>query len=98
MFLPVRGHQADPSDFGLDFEDLYFRTEDGETLHGWLIPGADGSATGTRTKEAGSRGVLLWAHGNAGNIGHRVEQAKLLHSLLGVDIFLFDYRGYGLSS
>ena len=39
----------------------------------------------------------LWFHGNAGNIGHRLENLKLLHSKLAVNIFIFDYRGYGRS-
>jgi hypothetical protein len=40
--------------------------------------------------------VLLWCHGNAGNIIHRLENlAELHHS--GLAVFLFDYRGYGRS-
>ena len=39
----------------------------------------------------------LWFHGNAGNIGDRVENLKLLHDEVGVNVFLFDYRGYGRS-
>ena len=40
--------------------------------------------------------VLLWAHGNAGNIIHRLEPLAQLHRH-GLSVFLFDYRGYGRS-
>src|SRR5207249_8613654 len=38
----------------------------------------------------------LLCHGNAGNIGDRLEMAKALLQT-GVNVFLFDYRGYGRS-
>jgi fermentation-respiration switch protein FrsA (DUF1100 family) len=53
-------------------------------LHGWWVP------------KAGAP-VLLWFHGNAGNISHRLENIKLLHDLVGVQVFIFDYREYGNS-
>lgn len=37
-------------------------------------------------------------HGNAGNIGHRVPIAKILEENSGCNIFMPEYRGYGLSS
>ena len=40
--------------------------------------------------------VLLWCHGNAGNIINRLENLVELHNL-GLAVFLFDYRGYGRS-
>lgn len=39
---------------------------------------------------------MLWCHGNAGNIIHRLENLKFLYQL-GLSVFLFDYRGYGKS-
>jgi fermentation-respiration switch protein FrsA (DUF1100 family) len=39
----------------------------------------------------------VWFHGNAGNISHRLENLKLLHDLVGVQVFIFDYREYGRS-
>jgi hypothetical protein len=41
--------------------------------------------------------TLLWCHGNAGNISHRLDNLKLLHDRLALNIFIFDYRGYGRS-
>ena len=57
---------------------------DGVRLHGWWVPRAGAP-------------VLLWFHGNAGNISHRLENLKLLHDLAEVQVFIFDYREYGKS-
>jgi len=78
-------HQT-PRDAGLAFDDVYFTTEDGVRLNGWFVPYRGAGAT------------LLWFHGNAGNISHRVENIKLLHGKVKVNIFIFDYRGYGRSA
>ncbi len=39
----------------------------------------------------------LWFHGNAGNISNRLDNLKRLHDKLGVNVLIFDYRGYGAS-
>lgn len=75
---------ADPGHIGLAFENISFETIDGLKLTGWFIP------------KENSRGVLLFCHGNAGNIGHRLESIQLFNRL-GLEIFIFDYRGYGES-
>jgi fermentation-respiration switch protein FrsA (DUF1100 family) len=69
---------------GIVVEDCYFQTEDGLALHGWY-------ATRARAEL-----VLLWFHGNAGNLSYRFDMmAKLME--LPVSIFIIDYRGYGRS-
>lgn len=75
-----------PSHIGLEFQDLFFTTADGVRLHGWYIPHRDARAT------------IVWFHGNAGNISHRLENIKLLHAKVKTNIFIFDYRGYGRSA
>jgi hypothetical protein len=85
IFYPVAAIEETPGHRSLAFDDLYFTTTDSVRLNGWFIPH-------TRAKT-----TLLWFHGNAGNIGHRVENIKLLHDQVGVNIFIFDYRGYGRS-
>lgn len=84
LYFPVRTLDAQPSDYGLRSEELHVTTSDGVRLHGWWIP-ADRSL------------VVLLFHGNAGNVSHRLDRAKLFAEHLGVDLFLVDYRGYGLS-
>ena len=85
IYFPVREVTGSPADYGMAFEDAFFQTEDGQRLHGWFVPGA-GDVT------------LLWHHGNGGNIGHRLPDIHRLHGGLGVNILIFDYRGYGRSS
>jgi len=87
VFFPTRELEADPSLAALLYEEVAFASEDGRMLHGWFIPG---------TPE-GNGVTWLWLHGNGGNISHRVEELSMIHHRLGVNIFIFDYQGYGRS-
>lgn len=90
VFLPEfdRSIRASPTDIGLEFTSLKLATADGETLHGWVVPAK------TQQKE---RGLVIFFHGNAGNISHRLDYPRMFHDL-GLTTLMFDYRGYGLSS
>ena len=86
LYLPNvagRGLAATPQVIGLPYENVHLETSDGVRLHGWLI------AT------PGTRQVLLFFHGNAGNISHRLDSIAIF-SRLGLNVLLIDYRGYGL--
>jgi uncharacterized protein len=83
--IPSRAIAATPADIGLEFESLDILTADGETLHAWFVPAR---------KE---RGVLLFFHGNAGNISHRLDSLRIFHQL-GLSVLIVDYRGYGRST
>ena len=41
-------------------------------------------------------GTVLFFHGNAGNISHRLDSIVIFHRL-GLNVFIIDYRGYGQS-
>lgn len=84
IFYPSHKLEETPSSWGLAYEDVALQTRDGTSLHGWYIPNTD------------SKRVLLFFHGNAGNISHRGESVAIFHRL-GLNIFIFDYRGYGQS-
>ncbi len=87
LYLPNiggRGLAATPADIGLEFDDVRFTTRDGVSLHGWFIPAPQAER------------VLLFCHGNGGNISHRLDSIRIFHDL-GLSVFIFDYRGYGLS-
>lgn len=88
VFYPDTHLEATPADYDLSFEDVFFKAPDGVKLHGWWIPAREGGE---------GRATILWMHGNAGNISHRLHNARLLHDLLGLNLFLFDYREYGIS-
>jgi len=83
--LPGRALTATPGDIGLEYEDVALTTSDNERLHGWYVPATDG------------RGVVLFFHGNAGNISHRLDSIRIFHQL-GLDTLIIDYRGYGQST
>ena len=85
IFFPMGELGQTPEQWGLDYEDVRLTTEDAVQLHGWYIP------------RQGAEQVLLFFHGNAGNISHRGESVKLFHRL-GVNVFIIDYRGYGQST
>ena len=85
IFHPSAEIVQTPRHAGLEFQDLFFTTADGVRLNGWFIPHPEARAT------------MVWFHGNAGNISHRVENIKLLYDKVKINIFIFDYRGYGRS-
>jgi fermentation-respiration switch protein FrsA (DUF1100 family) len=84
IYFPVKSIDFTPDQFGLRYKDIYFQTNDGLELNGWLIPAEN------------SQGVILFCHGNAGNISHRHESIHFFLSLQ-LDVFIFDYRGFGRS-
>jgi len=82
--IPSRELVASPRDIGLAHEDVHLETADGVRLHGWYLPAPD------------ARGTLLFLHGNAGNISHRLDSLRIFHDL-GLAVLIIDYRGYGRS-
>ena len=89
VFFPDPFLVATPAEAGLAYQDVWFETSDGVRLHGWLVPGPG--------QEDAQGPTLLWFHGNAGNISHRLENLALLHHRVGCAVLIFDYREYGLS-
>jgi fermentation-respiration switch protein FrsA (DUF1100 family) len=85
IFFPEKTIFETPADVGLPFEDLYLQTVDGVKINAWFVP------------YPGSRAALLWFHGNAGNLSHRVDQLRHLHRELKISILMVDYREYGRS-
>ncbi len=85
VYFPARTLDYQPSQFGMQHQELHLRTEDGEMLHAWFIP------------KDGARTTLLIFHGNAGNISHRLPWFQMLREL-DVNILAPDYRGYGKST
>lgn len=85
LFHPSRYPQGDWSPRGLKYEDVWFNAADGTRLHGWYCPAAK------------PRAVVLFAHGNAGNLSHRAALLRTLCNDLRLTVLIFDYRGYGRS-
>jgi len=75
---------ATPALAKLQYEDIHLKTADGIDLHGWYVPAPQ------------PRGTVLFLHGNAGNISHRLDSIEMFYRL-GYSTLIFDYRGYGNS-
>jgi len=88
VYHPDRILVATGAELGRTFEDVTFATSDGLELNGWFYP--------ARKDSARANWVLLVCHGNAGNISTRLELCAALLGT-GLNVFLFDYRGYGRS-
>jgi fermentation-respiration switch protein FrsA (DUF1100 family) len=84
LYYPFKQIEMTPENIGLDYENVSVTTEDGANITGWFIPSESPRAT------------LLFAHGNGGNISHRLEKIRMFNEL-NVNTFIFDYRGYGAS-
>jgi len=88
VYYPDRAVNVTPGDVGLDFEEVVIPTADGEKLAAWFVPGPEGTETAA---------TVLFCHGNAGDIGDRLWSVRTFHAL-GMNVLIFDYRGYGNSS
>ncbi|MDB5309202.1 MAG: alpha/beta hydrolase [Gemmataceae bacterium] len=68
-------------------EDVYFTSSDGVRLHGWFA----------EPDRNPPRAVVLFTHGNGGNVTTRRQVLHLFRDQLGAAVLVFDYRGYGKS-
>jgi fermentation-respiration switch protein FrsA (DUF1100 family) len=82
--IPSRALGPGPDSIGLAYATVDILTEDGVRLDAWYVPVRE------------PRGVVLFFHGNAGNISHRLDSLKIFHDL-NLSTLIFDYRGYGQS-
>ena len=86
LYHPYREIEVTPRNYGIAYENVSFTAADGVRLHGWYVAPKDPDGP-----------VLLWAHGNAGNLSHRAENIALIQKELRAGVFIFDYRGFGKS-
>ena len=84
VYHPVKKLRATPAAIKLPYEDLYLTTSDDITIHGWWVPAKH------------EKGTVLFCHGNAGNISHRLGTVKILNAM-DLNVLIFDYRGFGKS-
>ncbi len=75
-----------PRAFAQSLEEVWFKSSDDVALHGWYLPHDAAVAS------------LVMAHGNAGNVSDRAAWLALLREEIPVNLFMFDYRGYGKSA
>src|SRR5471030_1488020 len=70
VYQPAPYPQGDWTPKGLIYEDVNFEAADGTKLHGWYCPCDNPKA------------IVLFAHGNAGNVSHRTGRMKLFQNQL----------------
>ncbi len=87
VYFPSDVLAATPEQSGLPYEEVHLTSAGGVRLHGWYIPAPAEGASGK---------TLLFFHGNAGNISHRLSSLAIFHRL-GLATLIIDYRGYGKS-
>ena len=85
IFFPYPAIQKTPKELGLNYQEIWLPIKYREKINGWWIPSPNATSD-----------TLLYLHGNGSNIGDNVDMAKLFHKL-GLNVFLIEYRGYGLS-
>jgi len=84
LFFPEKVIWQTPKSIGLEFEEVRLTTKDNVVITGWYIPAKE------------EKGVVLFCHGNAGNVSDRLDSIKIFNAL-GQSVLIFDYRGYGRS-
>lgn len=84
VYFPSRHLVATPEVIGIEYEPVTIRSSNGNRISGWYVPAPE------------PRGVLLFLHGNAGNISHRLHSLEIFHHL-GLTTLIIDYQGYGES-
>ena len=84
VYHPTHTIRSTPTDIKLNYEDITLETEDSVMLSAWWVPAAD------------PEGTVLFCHGNAGNMGDRLDTLQIINTL-GLNVLIFDYRGYGRS-
>lgn len=83
----TRKVEGNPLEYGLPYEDLYLLTQDHVNLNAWFV----------KQRSFQSCPTLIFLHGNAGNIGDRLQNAYGLYENVHCNILMMDYRGYGKS-
>jgi abhydrolase domain-containing protein 13 len=74
-----------PDQYGMkNYDQVWITTIDKVKLHCYYIKNSS-----TKT--------LIYFHANAGNMGHRLPIASHLMRVLGCNVFMVSYRGYGKS-
>lgn len=85
IFLPTQGSVPEPRSLGIEAEKVSIPVSPGVDLCAWWA------------RKGRSPYTLIWCHGNAGNIGHRAEEFDDFVRA-GLNMLLFDYRGFGEST
>ncbi len=73
-----------PARYGLQFEEVEFKSRDGITLRGWFIPASE------------AKGTIIFCHGHAGSMDPDLKYVPWFNAR-GFNVLMFDFRGHGRS-
>ncbi|NOQ90251.1 MAG: alpha/beta fold hydrolase [Gammaproteobacteria bacterium] len=101
LFVPLKPMPLTPDAADILYEDIYLDTADGLKLHGWKLyaePGRfdDRGAADESRGDQKTAGSILFFHGNGDNVSSQLPNTFWL-TKEGYDLYVFDYREYGLS-
>jgi pimeloyl-ACP methyl ester carboxylesterase len=112
LYLPHINFEIKSKDKTIEHEEIGYQTVDGQWISAWYVPyvpvappaEVDAPPQEAETLPAPpgpaipgkSKGVILFCHGNSGNISQRIDSFRIFRQL-GFSVFIFDYRGYGKS-
>lgn len=85
LYQPSSQLDYDRAPADLDYEEVWITPKSGPAIHAWYCPAEQ------------PRAIVLFAHGNAGNLADRAQLVHTWVNHLGVTVLAFDYRGYGKS-
>lgn len=86
IFLPHKAanEEMTPASLGLQYEEIFVDTGDGDKLCCWYVPCSRETSAVT----------IVYSHGNAENISKALPHGAVLSKALTANLFLYDYRGY----
>ena len=84
-YHPDKRMYITPQEIGIPYDDVNFKAEDGQIINGWFITAV------------GAKATMLYCNGRTGNMCDQLAKVRFLHGM-GVNLMLFDYRGYGKNS
>ena len=85
--LPSKKYRKTPSELKIQYDSLNILTTDGKRLTAWLC----------KPEKKRTDVVMILASGDAGNMGDNLVLTQFILENVGVNILLFDYRGFGSS-
>lgn len=83
IFHPTMALELNPKLAGFEYTDVVIQSG-ADKIHGWFI------------KSDKSKPLVIFFHGNAGNISHRLDFIRFMEPLK-LNFLLMDYKGYGRS-
>jgi uncharacterized protein len=99
IYRPPRSLDITPATYQTRYEEVWLSASTAQPhqptkIHGWWLPSPESSALTAPSVQ--NPPTILYLHGNASTISANAENASRFHRM-GYSVFLFDYRGFGLS-